>query len=80
MQPELEPPSAILDVLPRSAYILSSLDIILPTKSPANLDNATWFSTTQPNANFDIIRMLLIPPDRILSNLVAQLPTALKGE
>ena len=66
MEPELEPPSAILDALPRSAYILSSSDVNLPTKSPANfdiLDNVTWFSMTRPNVDFDVIRMLLIPPD-----------------
>ncbi len=39
MQPDLEPPLAILDELPRSAYILSSLDIILPTKSPSTDSN-----------------------------------------
>src|SRR6266446_6413067 len=82
MQPDLEPPLAILDELPRSAYILSSLDIILPTKSPSTdsntLDKATWFSTIWPNTNLNVIRTLLVPSDGTLSYLVAQLPAALK--
>src|SRR5258708_34770901 len=82
MQPDLEPPSAILDELPCSSYILSSLDIILPHKLPSadsnTLDKATWFLMIWPNTNLNVIQTLLVPSDGMLSYLVAQLPAALK--
>src|SRR5258708_20141288 len=80
MQPDLEPPSAILDELPCSAYILSSLDIILPTKSPSmdsnTLDKATWFLMIWPNTNLNVTQTLVLPPDGMLYYLVAQLRAA----
>ena len=56
MQPELELSSVILDEL--FAYILSSLDIILPTKMPTVpthlIKRLTWRTTTRPNANSNV--------------------------
>ena len=44
-----EPPSAILDEFACSAYLLRTLDIILPTEPSAGSNALDKFSTTRPN-------------------------------